>query len=369
MKQIAIKLVISAFALVNSVSSLQPWELRGEAYESNTAKDKFTTIWNKVTLDTSVKHWSQNGHNNMMAQDMNPTMQWVGDTVPYDDFWGKRDKFIHTEGVTCAVKFVPAKDAKTSYTGTLASGADYGVLRFSVGGEPDPTQPALGNFGPAFGLKFLIDGVPSANLVASNDDTDTWNYFQKDFSNLIAMPDGPIFFKFKTATDYQQRAGLLEFAKYDQQGNYVPNPVFPFTLVFSPTDSVNKLFPDAYTQPFTEQLSSLVAGTVLYNVYAVPEPNADKTLIGTLELTQDATTSYWGDSYLWFQHHDTKYDIAYKPDWKKFLLPDGDATHDKDIDIGAFTEAAPSSSSGCPFKKMKKAINQVITETQKALNI
>eukprot|EP00347_Sterkiella_histriomuscorum_P000972 403373824 len=358
MKKLALNLVICAFAIINKVSAMQSWELRGDAYQSQLAKDKFATIWSQVTLDTDNKQWYDNTFDQMMAEDMHPTMNWQSDTVPYDDFWGKREKFIHTQGVTCAIKFTPTQTAN-GYTGMLGSGADYGLIRFSIGTPADPTQPAENNFGPAFAVKFLRDGGPSANLVASNDVQTTWNYFQNDNSNLIGVAGDPILSKFKTATDYPQRSGLLDFAQYDQTGAEVDSPIFPFNLVFSPSDSIKKLFPDAYTAPFTEQLSTLTKDTVLFNVYAVPEPKADKTLIGTITLTQDATTSFFGDAFLWFKHQDSKYEVAIKPDWKKYLSTDPTTPHDKDIDASSFQEAKPSS--GCPFQKMKKAINDMVS--------
>eukprot|EP00347_Sterkiella_histriomuscorum_P023568 403334144 len=307
MKISQLNLVICAFAIINNVSAMQPWELRGDAYQGQLAKDKYATIWSQVTQDTNTKQWFQNAFAQMLQEDVHPTLNWQSDTVPYDDFWGKREKFIHTEGVVGAVKFVPAKDLKTTYTGLLSSGADFGFIRFSLGGAADPTKPAKGNFGPGFGLKFLRDGVPSSNLVAAPGGQDNWNFFEFDFSNLIGMPGEPVLSKFKSATDYPHRVGLMDFAQYDKTGAYVQTPVFPFELVFSPSDAVKSLFPNDYTAPFTEQLSTLTKGTVLFNVYTVAEPKADKVLLGTLELLENASTSFYGDAFLWFKHQDTKF--------------------------------------------------------------
>eukprot|EP00347_Sterkiella_histriomuscorum_P002565 403367658 len=278
---------------------MQPWELRGDAYQGQLAKDKYATIWSQVSYDTNSKPIYQNTLNQMLSEDAHPTLDWLSDTVPYDDFWGKRQKFIHTQGVVGAVKFVPAKDLKTTYTGLLSSGADYGFIRFSTGPPFDSTKPAKGNFSPGFGLKFLRDGVPSSNLVAAPIGQDNWNFFSKDFANQQAMPGDPVRSHFKTATDYPHRVALKDFTQYDQTGAYVQNPVFPFKLVFSPSDSVKSLFPDDFTAPFTQQLSTLTKGTVLFNIYTQAEPNADNVLLGTLELLENATTSKFGDDYLW----------------------------------------------------------------------
>ena len=128
-------------------------------------------------------------------------MNWVGDTVPYDPFWGKRDKFVHTVGPTGAFKFVPQPNA-AGFTGVFADGADYGIIRFSAAGPYDPTKPVPGNFDPGFAIKILRDGIPSANVVGSAPTTDTWNPFTHDYSNIIPWPTGEEGDKFRTATAY-----------------------------------------------------------------------------------------------------------------------------------------------------------------------
>ena len=258
--------------LAQGSSILESWELRGPDYQSQDAKTKLTTIWTQVTADTSTRDWFVYSNDLLFKEDQHPTMMWEGDTVPYDKFWGKRDKVIHTQGVVATFKWVPAKTMKTQYTGMFASGCDNGVLRFSVGGEYDPTQPPDGNFGPNMGVKFLRDGAASANFVAAPNHQNDYNFFSSDFTQLIDVPGGDILALFKTATDYPQRMGLLEVARTDQQGNPASAPVFPYKLTFTATDDVKKMFPTKYTAPFTEQLATLKSGTAVFNVFALAEP-------------------------------------------------------------------------------------------------
>lgn len=103
----------------------------------------------------------------MLIEDVHPTFNWLSDTVPFDQFWGKREKFIHTEGVTVGIKWVPKGKPSVAYTGLFATGTDYGYLRFSTGPPSDPTKAAKGNFSPGMALKLLRDDYPSANLVAA----------------------------------------------------------------------------------------------------------------------------------------------------------------------------------------------------------
>ena len=56
--------------------------------------------------------------------------------------------------------------------------------RLSLALEPDTEKL---NTAPGMGLKFLRDGMDSANLVAmySVDGQESWNFFKNDFSNHI----------------------------------------------------------------------------------------------------------------------------------------------------------------------------------------
>ena len=95
-----------------------------------------------------------------------------------------------------------------SYTG-IFSGASKGVARFSLAKEPAP--PAL-NTAPGMGLKFLRDGVDSANLVAmfGVDGQESWNFFKNDFTNHIgpgSLALVPLEIKFSEATNYISECG------------------------------------------------------------------------------------------------------------------------------------------------------------------
>ena len=123
----------------------------------------------------------------IFLEDISVSLKWVGDT--FEDGWlGPRNKYIHTVGNTANVKFVPTSNNK--YTGVLA-GADHGIIRLSAAKQPDQSktasQDAYENFTPGFGLKFLRNNAPSANLVAMYgvDGQPSWNFFANEFSNHI----------------------------------------------------------------------------------------------------------------------------------------------------------------------------------------
>ena len=75
-------------------------------------------------------------------------------------WWGCRPKSIHSVGVVQEVKLVSS--GNHPFTG-IFKGADYGFIRHSVA---RPYFKAKKDLAPGFALKFLRDGVDSANVVA-----------------------------------------------------------------------------------------------------------------------------------------------------------------------------------------------------------
>ena len=69
------------------------------------------------------------------------------------------------------------------------------LSRLSLALEPDTEKL---NTAPGMGLKFLRDGVDSANLVAmySVDGQESWNFFKNDFSNHIPESGGTLSYAF-----------------------------------------------------------------------------------------------------------------------------------------------------------------------------
>lgn len=98
------------------------------------------------------------------------------------------------------------------------------------------------------GLKFLRDGIDSANLVAMNsvDGQKSWNFFENSFTTQIGAANSTplklLAAKFAMATKFIQNAGLSDMAKYDEFGNTILNEVFPQMLTFEPHHDVAHLF-------------------------------------------------------------------------------------------------------------------------------
>jgi len=298
-------------------------EVSSDFYLSLSAAEKSEIIFANCLEDTSSADWfSLLELPGLFVESMCPTLRTQGDEMPYEDgliFYGWRNKYIHTVGTVGQVEWRNLGDHP--FTG-IFEGATQGIVRFSLAKEPSTSSR---NTAPGMGLKFLRDGIDSANLVAmySVNGQESWNFFQNDFTNHIG-PGGldlvPLEIKFSEATNYISEVALSDFGMYGESGAPVSDPKFPFMLRFHPTGELS--FSEDYVRPFTEDLTSIPAGSTLYEVYAWDNPeglNGVEKHIANLVLTSDMVTSLWGDSHLFFRHQDMAEDVAIHPEWEEFL--------------------------------------------------
>lgn len=180
----------------NAVSALSDEEyFKSSEYLKMSAKDKQAKIMEKVTqAKGSVSKWPGWRMGEVFLLDIGPTFDTMGDIIPKAPWWPypKRKKYIHSVGVQGKVKLVPSGQAHP-FTG-IFKGADYGIVRLSLAALPKLNEEMP--FTTGLGLKFLRDGVDSANLVAMFGVDGTpgdWNYFSPsyNFSNHILSPNRP----------------------------------------------------------------------------------------------------------------------------------------------------------------------------------
>ncbi len=142
------------------------------------------------------------------------------------------------------------------YTGIFASGADYGLIRYSIVGAYDASVWGdKSTFRPGFGIKWYRDGVQTANLVCQPGfhPTQNPNFFTNDFTNHL-KPVDDTFIKtmahlFATASKYAATIGLRDWAEYTQTGSAAASPKMPFQLVFEPQVSIPGDIPSSGPAP------------------------------------------------------------------------------------------------------------------------
>jgi len=321
-------------------------EVSSPEYIAKTASEKSDLIWANVMEDTTPGEWYgllEMPH--IFAEDMCETFRAPGDELPFEDGIitdGTRWKLIHSVGTVGKVEWRDL--GGHSYSG-IFTGATNGFVRFSLAKEPAP--PAL-ETAPGLGLKFLRDGIDSANLVAmySVNGQESWNFFKNDFTTHIG-PGGlellPLQVKFSEATNYVQYSALSNWGQYGEDGVEVTDSMlFPYMLRFKPSGEIN--FPDEYVNDWLEDLKSIPQGTTLYQVWAFDKPEelgGVEAHIADLVLTSEMTTSVWGDKHLFFRHQDMAEDVALYPEWDDYLTKFGIPTD------------------GCPVHRMMKEMGKL----------
>lgn len=231
-------------------------------------------------------------------------MDWLSDETP-----PKWRKAIHAHGSVAKIKFIPTPN--TPFTG-LFQGADYGLLRLSLLG--DPTRRG---FAPGLAIKWLVGGKPSANfsaLVSLAGQGKNSNFFAHEFSNIVPAANelGPRFINliFRRVTKYPTKISLQDLGSVDRKGQPIPTPHYPEQVFLVPSSSVQ--FSEDSNTDFRDDLTSISAGTLLFSVYAVDASNMGdnaiaspdrRQYIGDIVTNSVFVSSFYGDSQLFFRHH------------------------------------------------------------------
>ena len=145
---------------------------------------------------------------------MNLSYDTVSDTMPF-----RRLKKTHPVGLTSKIELVPHPD--TPYTGVF-KGAKYGIMRIS---ETTETKPWVVKTAPGFGVKFLRDGMYSANALAmfSFDGQKSFNFFKNRWTTILREHNNQcaretIGKHMAGVTDHVGATSVMDMADYDQYG-------------------------------------------------------------------------------------------------------------------------------------------------------
>ena len=150
--------MFKTLSLATAVAAVEyPWKANGDDYLALSAEEKSFRLMENCNTSHEEGNW-QNAPG-VLTESMAPTFTTPGDEMPCDAS-GCRTKDIHSVGTIASVKLVSNGDHP--FTG-IFKGADYGIVRHSTATAYNPAVKLLK---PGLGLKFLRDGVDSANLVS-----------------------------------------------------------------------------------------------------------------------------------------------------------------------------------------------------------
>jgi hypothetical protein len=210
-------------------------------------------------------------------------------------------------GTVAKIKLLPEN---TKFT-DLFKGAEYGLLRLSLTGDPTDR-----GFAPGLALKLLVDGNPSGNfsaLVSLTGQGKNYNLFANELSNIVPVVKelGPVFINliFSRVTRYPTKLYLEDLAEINQEGQKESKPYYPVQVFLVPNPKIQ--FPET-PHDFRNDLARIPTGTFLFSIYGVDFEAMKKMnptqlrqqaqLIGFIETTSEFVSSFYGDSQLFFRH-------------------------------------------------------------------
>lgn len=304
-------------SLVGVENAFKPWGLNIPAdYQAWPAQGKVDNLWVNGALRTQyaagqlpvIPPVDVGG---LIGSVLWKKVQQTGDVAP-----AGYQKAMHPHGVMAKVKFVAT--AGNPYTG-LFQGADHGLLRLSVAGDPNAN-----GFQPGLAWKAFVDGKPSQNvsaLYSLSGQGNNYNFFANELSQYVVPEVNDTLGTTLLFSAVSLKPTLLrvdDLAEVTQNGQAVAKPKAPTQIYFVPKAELRTRFSSA-VHDFRNDLTTLTAGTKLYDVYATSAeiktsiiPSLSRTYaqqrrssavkVGELELTTPMIASAFGDNGVFFKH-------------------------------------------------------------------
>lgn len=135
----------------------------------------------------------------------------------------------------------------------------------------------------------------------------------------------PIARIFKKYSNYPLLIGLSHLSEYDSEGEKCSDPNFPFCLTLKPTVGEKKRCSTSHGESsFVDDMKALPIGTILYDVFASPDPLSvmdprKLQRIGRLVSTSEMMPSPSNDGLI-FRHQVKDEDFILRPSWEHQIL-------------------------------------------------
>ena len=268
------------------------------SYQALSAYCKSQIIWERVNRDhTPERFFVGNEFAGFFEQDMNLSFDTVSDTMPPG-----RIKKTHPRGTTTLMEFIPTHD--TPYTG-IFKGCKHAVMRISEFALTTPENPKTA---PGHGMKFLRDGMSSANWFAmfAFDGQPSFNFFRNRWTNILREMDNTcaretIGKHLAEVSNFTGAMSIMELSQFDQYGQEIKDHHWPFQIDVEPYDVYG--WTDAYQNDFHDQLTVVKPDTAMFKIFAYdspPELGGEERHIGWLVSRSKTTPSLFGDQELFF---------------------------------------------------------------------
>lgn len=304
-------------ALAGMDNAFKPWGLNMPAeYESWSAEQKQMHLWVNGAVRTEYNEGELPAQQDVDIGGLISKVLWDKVKVESDVAPAGYEKPIHPQAVMGRVQFNATSGH--GFTG-LFEGADHGLVRLSVTGDP-----AERGFAPGMALKLFVDGQPSRNVSALytlSGQGNNHNFFANELSNYVSPEVNDSLgstILFSLVTTKPTRLMVNDFSEVKQNGQAVDYPRAPTQVYFVPNPDLKASLPNE-PHDFRQSLMTLTEGTKLYDVYATDAyirtsifPSRNRRLaeerrnsarkVGELVLTSDMIASQFGDSGVFFKH-------------------------------------------------------------------
>jgi hypothetical protein len=304
-------------SLVGVENAFKPWGLNIPAdYESWPGKAKQDNLWVNGALRSQYAAGQLPAIPPVDVGGLISSVLWKKVQTKSDVAPAGYEKAMHPHGVMAKVKFTAVPGHP--YTG-LFQGADSGLLRLSVAGDP-----AANGFQPGLAWKAFVDGKPSQNVSALytlSGQGSNHNFFANELSQFVLPETNDTLGTTLLFSLVSLKPTLLrvdDMAEVTQTGQAVTSVKAPTQIYFVPKPELRGLFSSA-AHDFRSDLATLAAGTKLYDVYAtsmeiktsiLPSLNRsyaqqrrnNAVKIGEMELTSPFIASAFGDHGVFFKH-------------------------------------------------------------------
>lgn len=237
----------------------------------------------------------------LSTTELTKTLEYTDDLLPVG-----RPKIIHEFGSAACVTMTIGPNSP--YTGLLAPGhTSIGLIRMSLAAPPGLRK----SFIPGAGLKFLVDGQPSLDLVAvnhTNGQGRNHNLFANPMShditdghNELRLPQRIMAVLFRRVSPETRRLRVDQLTLWNSDGQREPEPVSPRRLIFRPRVEAARFFRRHPGEDFRFTLRRLPDDSPLFDVVAEDDVYPEPTPIGSISCTSKFVASAGGDR-LFFRH-------------------------------------------------------------------
>ena len=252
----------------------------------------------------------------------------IGDAIPFN--W----KLIHIQGLIAKCKFAPSKKSVKLFTG-IFKGASNGFIRISTTelfeesyqlSQLKSTPVRYRSISSGVGLKFFREKIHSANFLFTGrgeydkipDKDNIFKFVQDSYVGVAQLLGTKQFIESFQMNPYFFTLGFYDNAKFDQNGNKVDKPRFPYNTKLRAGKNMKKKITYGKKE-YIKELQGIKSGAEIFNLYGIQNPKIGcEVFLGKIILKSKFSLSLFADKHLFLHHGHKSLDFNIYPNWIKY---------------------------------------------------